>query len=162
WLDEQIASEPHRPGTNRIAYFMTHPLMSTENRPHGREGALSMAHVEKMLLMCPVLEVQNGARTRALNDLTRRMVTSLDPRAIERLANEHDLEAKGIAPWRKGLTGGSDDHSGINPGRTWTEFPHRGRPTANALVDALRGCETEPGGMHGGPVTLAHSLLKLV
>src|SRR5262249_45053126 len=39
YLDGQISDEDARLGTNKIAYFMTHPLMSTQNRPYGREGS---------------------------------------------------------------------------------------------------------------------------
>jgi glycosyltransferase involved in cell wall biosynthesis len=160
YVDEQIAAE----GTagNRLTYFMTHPLMSTQNRPYGREGALSIAHVEKALLLCNCFEVQNGSRTRALNELTFAMLQALDRQTIDRLADKHRMAPKGDAPWLKGVVGGSDDHSGINPGRTWTEFPHTGAPTANEVVDAIRRRETRPGGAHGGPVTLAHSILKLL
>jgi glycosyltransferase involved in cell wall biosynthesis len=160
YVDGQIAAE-HAAG-NHLAYFMTHPLMSTQNRPYGREGALAIEHIEKALLLCNALEVQNGSRTRALNDLTLRMLEALDPETIERLAAKHGLAAKGETPWRKAVLGGSDDHSGINPGRTWTEFPHSGRPTANDVVEAIRRRETRPGGAHGGPITLAHSMLKLL
>ena len=42
-------------------------------------------------------------------------------------------------PWRKAVVGGSDDHSGINPGRTWTEFTVLGeRPRPNDVVDSIR------------------------
>jgi glycosyltransferase involved in cell wall biosynthesis len=159
YVDAQIAEERERGAENLLAYFMTHPLMSTENRPYGREGSLSIEHLEKALLLFSCFEVQNGTRTRALNDLTRRLVESLDPATIERLANRHDLPPKGETPWLKGFVGGSDDHAGINPGRTWTEFP---RGAANALVLSIRRRETRPAGAHGGPITLAHSLLKLL
>jgi hypothetical protein len=37
YVDEQIAAEASRGAhANRIGYFMTHPLMSTQNRPYGR------------------------------------------------------------------------------------------------------------------------------
>jgi glycosyltransferase involved in cell wall biosynthesis len=163
WLDEQIANEDSAPGRNRIAYFMTHPLMSTQNRPYGREGALNLGHIEKMMLLCNTLEVRNGTRTRTLNELTRELVASLNRETIERLANRHDLAPKGPEPWRKGLVAGSDDHSGINPGRTWTEFPVAStRPDAHDVIAAIRSRATLPEGAHGGPVTLAHSLLKLL
>jgi glycosyltransferase involved in cell wall biosynthesis len=163
YVDGQIATEG-APGSrgNRLAYFMTHPLMSTQNRPYGREGALAIEHVEKALLLCSTFEVQNGSRTKALNDLTLGMLEALDRPTIERLARKHGLEPKGDEPWLKGIVGGSDDHAGINPGRTWTEFPHAGRPTANDVIDAIRRRETRPGGGHGGPITLAHSVLKLL
>jgi len=163
YLDDQIAAEQLGQAGNRLAYFMTHPLMSTQNRPYGREGSLTVAHLEQALLLCNCLEAQNGARTPALNGLTLELLRTLDRRTIERLAERHRIAPKGDAPWHKAIVGGSDDHSGIHPGRTWTEFPcASARPTANDLVLAIRQRATRPGGAHGGPITLAHSLLKLV
>ncbi len=163
WLEAERAAEATHPLRNRIAWFMTHPLMSTGNRPYGREGALRVEHLEKMLVLLECLETHNGARTRALNDLTHRLVTGLDPATIRLLADRHDLPPRGADPWRKAIVGGSDDHAGINPGRTWTEFPYAGyRPTANDLVLAIRARETRPAGAHGGPITLAHAMLKLI
>jgi glycosyltransferase involved in cell wall biosynthesis len=162
YCDAQIASETL--GGNKLTYFMTHPLVSTENRPHGREGSLSIAHLEKALLLIDCFEVFNGSRDKALHDLTAGMIHSLDRAFIERLANRHDIAPRGDTPWLKGFVGGSDDHSGINPGRTWTSFaPTRvGRPTANDLIDAIRQRRTQPGGAYGGPITLANGVLKLL
>jgi glycosyltransferase involved in cell wall biosynthesis len=161
WLDLQIAAE--KASSNKLIYFMTHPLMSTQNRPYGRDGSLRVEHLEQMLVVCNTFEVQNGARTRALNGLTGEMVAAVDRQTLERLANTYDLAPKGPTPWLKGLVGGSDDHAGINPGRTWTEFAcDTALPTPNGLVDELRARRTRPGGAHGGPITLAHALLKLL
>ncbi len=163
YLDAEIAAFGAGARSNRLAYFMTHPLMSTQNRPYGRDGSLRLEHIEKMLLLCNTFEVQNGARTWALNDLTLRMVRSLDRPTLERLADRHVLAPKGPTPWNKAIVGGSDDHAGINPGRTWTEFSFVGdRPTANGLAECIHHGEVRPGGAHGGPITLAHALLKLV
>ncbi len=163
YVDQEIAREDERPDGNRIAYFMTHPLMSTQNRPYGREGALGVEHIEKALLLCNCFEVQNGARTKALNDLTLTMIERLDRPLIEKLAEKHGILPKGDTPWKKAIVGGSDDHSGINPGNTWTEFRFGSeRPTANDVVDSIRRRATRPGGAHGGPITLAHAMLKLL
>jgi glycosyltransferase involved in cell wall biosynthesis len=163
YVDSEIALEPSRPGCNRLAYFMTHPLMSTQNRPYGRDGALSVAHLEKAILLCHCLEAQNGARTRALNDLTQQMFLSLSPKMIDKLADRHRLTPKGPTPWLKAWVAGSDDHAGINPGETWTTFDlHGTKPTANALVDSIRTRRTGIHGAHGGPVTIAHSVIKLL
>ncbi|HYN40628.1 MAG TPA: hypothetical protein VE129_02535, partial [Thermoanaerobaculia bacterium] len=164
YLDAQIAAEAAAPSGNRVAYFMTHPLMSTQNRPYGREGALSVGHIEKALLLFDCIEVRNGSRTRALNELTHRLVDSLDPSTIHRLAVRHGLVPRGETPWLKSVVGGSDDHGGLNQGRTYTEFPlPAGRPAApNDLIDAMRRRETRPGGVHGGPITLAHAMVKLL
>lgn len=164
YLDAQIAAEASAPAGNRVAYFMTHPLMSTQNRPYGREGALSVGHIEKALLLFDCIEVRNGSRTRALNELTHRLVDSLDPSTIDRLAGRHGLVPRGETPWLKAVVGGSDDHGGLNQGRTFTEFPlPAGRMAApNDLIDAIRRRQTRPGGAHGGPITLAHAMVKLL
>src|SRR5215831_10676613 len=73
YLDLQISDEHLRPSTNKIIYFMTHPLMSTQNRPYGREGSLTIGHLEKAILLCSAFEIQNGARTRTVNNLTARL-----------------------------------------------------------------------------------------
>ena len=164
YVDAEIASEGEAAAVNRLAYFMTHPLMSTQNRPYGREGSLSVEHIEKLLLLVNAFEVRNGTRTRALNEFTHQLIRSLDERAIERLANKHGLAPKGPQPWRKAVLAGSDDHSGINPGRTWTEFNLHGsrRPVPNDIIDAIRGQRTRPQGQFGGPISLAHAMLKLL
>ncbi len=164
YLDQQIAGEDAPGGAgNHLVYFMTHPLMSTQNRPYGREGSLSVAHLEKALLLCNCIEVHNGSRTRALNLLTAQMLATLDAKTIECFADRHGITPKGATPWLKSMVGGSDDHSGINHGRTWTEFGSEGAPpTANLLVDCIRARSTRVVGQHGGPVTIAHSILKLL
>ncbi len=162
YVDREIEFEASGTG-NKLAYFMTHPLMSTQNRPYGREGALSATHIEKAMLICNCLEIHNGARTRALNDLTRDIVRGLDRETIERLANAHNIAPKGPTPWLKSVVGGSDDHAGINPGHTWTEFDLRGHAaSANVLIESIRARTSRPVGGHGGPVTIAHSILKLL
>ena len=163
YVDAQIALEQLQPAANKLVYFMTHPLMSTQNRPYGREGSLTAGHIEKALLLCNCLEVQNGARTKVLNELTWEVVRGLNRETIDRLANRHDIAPKGPAPWLKSVVGGSDDHSGINPGTTWTEFAlGNSVASANSLVDSIRMRSSRPAGAHGGPVTIAHSILKLL
>ena len=163
YIDAQIALERLQPETNKLVYFMTHPLMSTQNRPYGREGSLTAGHIEKAMLLCNCLEVQNGARTKVLNELTWEVVRGLSRETIDRLANLHDIAPKGPTPWLKSVVGGSDDHSGINPGTTWTEFElGQSVASANSLVDSIRARSSRPDGAHGGPVTIAHSILKLL
>jgi len=163
YLDRQIATEDERGAPNKIAYFMTHPLMSTQNRPYGREGALTLAHIEKALLLCNCLEARNGTRTRSLNSVTELLLESQTPQSIARLADRHGIDPKGPSPWHKAQVAGSDDHSGINPGLTWTGFTYATeQPTPNDVIESIRQRQTRPGGLHGGPVTLAHAVVKLL
>src|SRR5262245_39598704 len=78
-----------------LAYFMTHPFISTENRPYGREGALSIEHIEKALLLCNCIEVHNGMRDESVHELTAAMLRSLDRALIEKLADKHGIQPKG-------------------------------------------------------------------
>ena len=133
--------------------------MNTQSRAYGREGALSVLHIEKALLLCNCMEAQNSAGTRALNDLTWHIIDKLDPPTIERLVNTHSISPKGAISWLKSVVGGPDDHAGINPGRTWTSFDLNGKPaTANSLIDSIRVRTSKPGGAHGAPIIVAHSI----
>ena len=49
YVDRQIEDERNAPAGNRLAYWMTHPLMSTQNRPYGREGSLTVDHIAQAL-----------------------------------------------------------------------------------------------------------------
>lgn len=166
YVRQEMVTASQDPEKNQLEYFMTHPLMSTQNRPYGREGALSINHIEKAILLCHCLEVRNGTRTRHLNETTARLIQSLTPATIERLANKHDIAPWGGTPWKKAIVSGSDDHSGLNPGETFTCFPTHGKPleklSANDLIHAIRQRETSPDGAHGGPITLAHAIVKLM
>lgn len=164
YVNLEIKAEATDPTKNKIEYFVTHPLMSTQNRPYGREGALSLQHIEKLLLLCNCLEIQNGTRTKDLNLTTGRLLKALTPEIIERLANKHNIEPKGETPWLKTFVGGSDDHSGINPGETYTTFPVESteRATINDLIQAIRNRATTPKGAHGGPVNIAHAMVKIM
>jgi hypothetical protein len=137
YLDREIGEEARAPSGNRLIYFMTHPLVSTENRPHGREGALMVEHLEKALLLCNAFEVHNGSRGRALYTLTASLVEGLDPETIARIADKHGIAPKGETPWLKTVVGGSDDHSGINPGLTYAGAPAPpAGPTGDGAVRA--------------------------
>ncbi len=165
YVNAEIRAEALDPTKNKIAYFVTHPLMSTQNRPYGRMGALSLKHIEKLLLLCNCLEVQNGTRCKDLNDTTLQLVQSLNRKTIEKLANRYNIEPIGNTPWLKAIVGGSDDHSGINPGETFTTFPienpEKG-PQVHELIQAIRNRETTPCGAHGGPVNIAHAMVKIM
>ena len=59
-------------------------------------------------------------------------------------------------PWRKVLTGGSDDHGGMFAGSAWTEVPFAaGVPE---FLGHLREGRCEPAGRGGTPLALSHGL----
>ena len=164
YLDEENARAASTPGRSQLAYFLAQPLQSAENRPYGRVGALGVEHLEKALLLFPGFELRSGAQTRPWNELLERLITSLDRATLEQLAERHGIEPRGHEPWRKFAVGGSGDRSGLHLARTWTEFPRAGdRPArAEELIAALHARRTRAEGAHGGPVSDAHTLLKLI
>ncbi|RNC70425.1 MAG: glycosyltransferase [Desulfuromonadales bacterium] len=133
----------------RIPHFLAHPLYAQNDK-------LTADHIEKLLLLFRVFEVQNGARAQRFNGFTERLIDSLTPARIAQLADRHNLEPIGDQPWLKGKVGGSDDHSGLFIGRTCT-VAQRGETPAEFL-SAVFNRETTPSGEHGDPLTLAHSL----
>ena len=132
-----------------IAHFLAHPLYDIN-------GKLSVEMVEKFLLLFNTFEGRNGGRDRRFNDLFTEMVSSLTPAAIERLADRHGLEPYGPTPWMKGLTGGSDDHSGLYAAQTFSETAEGA--DVGAFLAAVRSGSVAPSGEHGGALTLAHSI----
>lgn len=166
YIQQEIHLAEKHPEYNQLAYFMTHPLMSTQNRPYGREGGLSLTHIEKAILLCPCLETKNGTRTKVLNETTQQMLDSLNEEKIEQLVKTHQIQPYGETPWQKAYVGGSDDHSGLNPGETYTWFPIENKVlemvNANDLVMAIRHRKTIPDGADGGLLTLAHAVTKIM
>ena len=142
-----------------MAYFMTHPLMSTQNRPYGRQGSLAVAHIEKAMLLCNCLEVHNGARTRALNGLTLDMVKARS-RNHRTICESSRPRAQGRYALAEGCGGRLRRSPGINQGRPGLRL----RPTAfRQRIDRRdRARATRDSGAHGGPITIAHSVLKLL
>ena len=89
-----------------VAHYLAHPLFDMS-------GKLTPESVERMLLLFNVLEGRNGARTGRCNGLLRAIAAALTPEQLEAMAERQGIEPYGETPWRKGLTGGSDDHSGL-------------------------------------------------
>lgn len=134
-------------GARDIPHALAHPL-------HRVGDDLTAEHLERCLLLFRLWEGRNGYRPPLGNDVAVRIARSASPELLERLADKH-----GIAPRGSGapaLTGGSDDHSGLEVAATWTETPHAATP--DALLEHLREGRTTPGGAHGTPTALAHSI----
>jgi hypothetical protein len=112
-----------------LAHFLAHPLYDVN-------GKLSVETVEKFLLLFNAFETRNGGRDRRFNELFEQIVLSLTPELMERLANRHGLEPYGERAWLKGMTGGSDDHSGLYVGQTYTETADGA--TLESFLDSIK------------------------
>jgi len=135
-----------------IVHSVAHPLVRVN-------GRLTLAHLEKLLVLFNRFEGLNGIHDRRANELLRAIVAGLTPEMIDDLALRHRLFPAGPRPWDKGLTGGSDDHGGFYIATTWTETP--AAASVAAFLDHLRAGAAAPGGETGSTLRLTQSLYAI-
>lgn len=136
---------------NHIRHGVAHPLYACNDK-------LTLDHLEKLLLMFQVFEI-NGTRDGMQNNHLRKILALLDQKTISRLANKHNLPPVGRVPWRKSVTGGSDDHSGLNIARIHTEVSEV--TTLDAFFQGIAWGESRARGQHASPLTMAHNLYSI-
>ncbi len=116
--------------TNDITCSLAHPFYAVE-------APLTPAHRRRLARMFPVWETRNGSRARELNM----------PAAIY-------IETHGGSG-----TGGSDDHAGVDIGRTFTETPPVATP--EEFLAHVRHGRAEAHGEQGSAAKWAHSAMAL-
>jgi glycosyltransferase involved in cell wall biosynthesis/predicted metal-dependent phosphoesterase TrpH len=116
--------------SNEIACALAHPFFAVK-------APLTPRHRRRLAQLFPVWETRNGSRARELNM----------PAAI--YIDTHG--GTGIA--------GSDDHAGIDIGRTFTTTPEAATP--EEFLEHLRGGRAEAHGDQGSAAKWAHSALAL-
>ncbi|MDN3513670.1 MAG: glycosyltransferase [Candidatus Brocadia sp.] len=132
-----------------MVHFIAHPLFDLN-------GRLSVATIEKMLLLFNVFEVKNGIRAERFNKLIKDIISSLTKEKLDALSDKHNITPYGGTPWKKAVVGGSDDHSGFFIARSYTASPE-GR-TLKDFISSVRECKTWAAGKDGDPLTLAHNI----
>ncbi len=136
-----------------IAHSVAHPLYSIN-------GKLDASHLERLILLFKHFEGINGLRDRLLSELTRELLAGLTRAKIEEWANRHNLAPTHPEPWRKILTGGSDDHGGQFVAGAFSETP-KARTPADFLAHVREGnCEAR--GEGGTPLALSHGFYNTV
>ena len=114
----------------RIACALAHPFYAVA-------APLTPAHRRRLAQLVPVWETRNGARAPELNA----------PAAIY-------IETHGGTG-----VGGSDDHAGVDIGRTWTATPAASGP--DAFLAHIRAGSAEPGGEQGSAAKWAHAAIAI-
>jgi predicted metal-dependent phosphoesterase TrpH len=132
-----------------VTHYLAHPLFDMS-------GQLTPETVERMLLLFNLLEGRNGARTARCNGLLRAVAANLTREQLEAMAERQGIEPHGEAPWRKALTGGSDDHSGLFSASAHTVAGGDG--TAEGFLRAVAAGDCEHAGADGDARLLAHSI----
>ncbi len=113
-----------------IACALAHPYYSVA-------APLTARHRRRLAEMFGVWEVRNGARARELNMPAATYIAALDGAGI----------------------GGSDDHAGVDIGRTWTQAPSASN--VEELLARVRAGSVAPGGSHGSAAKWAHAAIAL-
>ena len=133
---------------NNITHALAHPLYSINDR-------LSIEHFEKFLLLFKTFEL-NGAREESQNNLLQLVLENLSRKTLEYLTNKHGYVPRRGFFWKKGLIGGSDDHSSLNIARMHSEVS--GAKTMDDFLSAVGTSRCQPIGSGASPRTLAHNL----
>ena len=132
-----------------IVHVLAHPLFAVNER-------LTVENFEKALLMFNVLEL-NGTRDELQNTALKTIAENLTPQKILQLADKHYIEPYGDRPWSETFDlEGSDDHSGLNIARVYTEI--MGAENLQEMLTAVSEGRTLIQGNPATPHTMAHNL----
>lgn len=115
---------------HEIACALAHPFYAVE-------APLTPRHRRRLAQLFPVWEVRNGARAKELN--------------LPAFVYVETHGGTGV--------GGSDDHAGIDIGRTWTETPRADTPAE--FLAHLRAGRAKAGGDQGSAAKWAHAAMAL-
>jgi len=119
---------------------------------------LTIEHVEKLLLLFDYFEGINGSRNKASNEAILNVLSALTPGRLKELSVKYGIDPCGETSWRKGVVGGSDDHSGLFIGKAYTEAS---AASVEGFIDELKRKRTFPGGRHNDYRNLAYAIYKV-
>ncbi len=120
------------------AYMYERDIVCALAHPYYTVAApLTPRHRQRLASLFGIWEIRNGARAPELNRPAAMYVATRD--------------ATGI--------GGSDDHAGVDIGRTYTETPSAATP--GEFLEHLRAGRTDARGQQGSPAKWAHAAIAL-
>src|SRR6056297_783029 len=97
---------------NDLMYSVAHATYPVNN------NLLTMDHLEKLILLFDVFEGVNGGRNYNNNHIWSEYLKNLTKEDTDRFYAKHQIEPMSDRLWKKGFTGGSDDHAGIFLGKS--------------------------------------------
>lgn len=136
---------------NNIAHSLAHATYSVN-------GRLRIEHLEKLVLLFDVFEGINGARARINSQPWSKLLAGLTPEKLRELEEKHGIKPCSENSWIKGITGGTDDHSGLFVADTYT-VAQAGSPAQ--LVDAIKQRTTSAGGRYNNYLGFAFAIYKI-
>ena len=143
----------------RSYLFRHHIPYSVAHATYPANGKLTFQHLEELLLMFSVFESINGCRSKVHNETWTQSILQLSEEKMKELQNKYSLNPVDQESWKKGLTGGSDDHAGLFIASTYTEADCN---TKEEFLEALLNKKTSPQGRNNDFVTMAFSIFNIV
>jgi glycosyltransferase involved in cell wall biosynthesis len=111
-----------------------------------------------MLLLFKNFEM-NGAREGQINGFLKAVLAALTREDLETLADKHQITPLFPEPWKKNLTGGSDDHSSLNIALMHTQV--KGARNLATFFQGLNRGRGEACGQASTPLTLARNIYSI-
>jgi glycosyltransferase involved in cell wall biosynthesis len=136
-----------------LPHGIAHPLVNINK-------VLTVEHFERLVLLFRFFEARNGNREPLAQEVSNRCLATLTPEKIVEFANRHNLPPTHADAHRKVLFASSDDHSGLHPGKTFTQV-ERGETVRDFFQAMQDGAATLHGPM-GDPLTFSSSLYTTV
>jgi glycosyltransferase involved in cell wall biosynthesis/predicted metal-dependent phosphoesterase TrpH len=99
--------------TEGLTHAVAHPTFAVN-------GLLTFEQIEQLFLMFDIFETNNGSRERSNTEILTRVFDSFTPDTITALSRKYQIPPLNQDSWYKGRIGGSDDHSGLFIGKTYT------------------------------------------
>jgi len=137
--------------TQKIPHSVAHATYSINNR-------LKIELLEKLILLFDVFEGINGGRPYNHNNTWSNTLINLNPDHIEEMYKKHRIEPMSNEPWKKGFTGGSDDHAGLFIGRTYTQTE---ADDVDSFLKSLKQKNTTAHGRNNDFYSLAFMIYKV-
>jgi glycosyltransferase involved in cell wall biosynthesis len=134
-----------------ITHTLAHPLYSVNEK-------LTIGHFERCLLLFKNFEL-NGSRGKEQNTLLKLVLGQLTPQDIQSLTERYGLQPRFDEPWKKNLTGGSDDHSALTAANQYTEVA--GAKDLPEFLEGINRHRATVVGSSSSPQALAHTLYSI-
>lgn len=131
-----------------IVHILAHPLYRVNDK-------LTPDHFEKLILLFKNFEM-NGARDGNLNRRLKVLLYNITEKDIDILSEKHRITPPFAEPWKKNFTGGSDDHSGLNIARTYTQV--KDAEDIHSLLEGIEKHRAKVVSVDSTPQTMAHNL----
>lgn len=136
-----------------IVHGVAHMLYNVNDR-------LTLAHVEKLILLFRVFETLNGTRDPLSSQITELCLKALTPELINELATIHGFAPTHERAWQKSFFGGSEDYGGLYFGQAWTEVEQAS--SIEQYLAAVEAGQGKPVGRTGDVHRVGNSIYRVI